>query len=232
MVYSIPIRTKGSLSMEASEPGPFIVKDCALLAIASGEKAHNLQELADKILMVHPGCLYYHFWGGLLRPRFDDPEYRNDFAAWVRHGLHDAVLAERLAIIIPTDYDSLEGLRQELLEVIEERLDELEFAYLLRSETPFQFIRSQIVVFDTGMRVEKPEELKQVIPYLSRSSLFYHFIDARRRLPEGHDDFSAWLSSSADEYGDLIEALSNIDPYLYSLSELHEIVKRICAEHL
>jgi hypothetical protein len=211
---------------------PFIIKDCALLAIASGEKAHNLQELADRIVMVHAGCLYYHFWGGMLRPRFDDPEFRNDFASWVRHELHDEILAERLSIIIPTDYANLEQLRQELLEEIEERLDETEYSYLMRAMVPFNFIRSQIVVFDTHIRIEEPGGLKEVIPDLSRSSLFYHFIDARRRVEGRHDDFSEWLSAFGDQYSELIEALSNVDPYLTGLSELRERVKRIFNRHL
>ncbi|MBN2762670.1 MAG: hypothetical protein JXR41_06240, partial [Bacteroidales bacterium] len=63
--------------------------DCALIAIATGEKAQNLRELGDKLRHIHPGCIHYHFWGNLLRPQFDDPEYQNDFAVWASHSLHD-----------------------------------------------------------------------------------------------------------------------------------------------
>jgi hypothetical protein len=212
--------------------GPFVVRDCALLAIATGDRAHNLQELADRIMTVHPGCLYYHFWGGLLRPRFDDPEFRNDFASWTHHWLHDSVLAERLGIIIPTDFDDLEHLRRELLEVIEERLDEIEFAHLVRSEQPFYFIRSQIVVFDTGIRLEEPRLLREYVPSLSVSSLFYHFVDARRRTPGCVDDFTEWLSPFGEAYTGLIEALAGIDPYLNSLTELRAVLSRVFREHI
>jgi hypothetical protein len=67
---------------------PFAIKDCDLIAIATGMRAQNLRELRDRLTVVHPGCIYYHFWGGLLRPKFTDPEYNNDFAAWVFYGLH------------------------------------------------------------------------------------------------------------------------------------------------
>ncbi|HIE48161.1 TPA: hypothetical protein EYP84_04665, partial [Candidatus Bipolaricaulota bacterium] len=78
---------------------PFKVKDCTLIAIATGVQAQNLRELREKVETVHPGSIYYHFWGGMLHSRFEEPEFNNDFAAWVRHALHDPVLAERLAVI-------------------------------------------------------------------------------------------------------------------------------------
>jgi len=74
---------------------PFAVKDCALIAIATGERAHNLRELRDRLETTRPGCIYHHFWGGLLRPSFDDPEYQNDFAVstidFLRKGLPSSI---------------------------------------------------------------------------------------------------------------------------------------------
>jgi len=34
---------------------PFAVKDCALIAIATGVQAYNLRELRDKLTNIHPG---------------------------------------------------------------------------------------------------------------------------------------------------------------------------------
>lgn len=61
-------------------PDPFAVKDCALIALATGEHAQTLRELREKISTIDAGSISYQFWGGLLRPRFDDPEFQNDFA--------------------------------------------------------------------------------------------------------------------------------------------------------
>jgi hypothetical protein len=66
------------------------------------------------------------FLDGLLLPRFEEREYNNDFAAWIRHGIHDAVLAERLAALAPTSFPDLEALRREIIELIDTRLDEME----------------------------------------------------------------------------------------------------------
>ncbi|MDD3642361.1 MAG: DUF5752 family protein, partial [Candidatus Krumholzibacteria bacterium] len=80
---------------------PFEIRDCAVAAIATGRKAQNLRELLQSIRTVVPGSIVYHFWAGKLHPRFDDPEFNNDFAAWARHALHDKLLAERLGMIDP-----------------------------------------------------------------------------------------------------------------------------------
>lgn len=198
----------------------FAVQDCALAAIATGRRAQNLRELRDNLLTIHPDSIYYHFWGGLLRPRFDDPEYHNDFAIWTRYALQDLVLAERLGVIDPSDFKDLEALRQELVEVIEERLDEFELVSWARPENQFYFVRSQIVVFDTYQRIERPEELAQAVPRMSLGSIFLHFIDGRRRTSGGVDDFVAWLAGCFEGYEDLCTSLAKLDPFFSSLREL------------
>lgn len=199
---------------------PFAVKDCALAAIATGRRAQNLRELRDHLLAVHAGCFHYHFWGGLLRPHFDDPEYNNDFASWVRHALHDARLAERLGILDPADYADVEQLRRELVDVIEQRLDETEFLAWARRDQQFHFVRAQTVVFDTRKRLTHPAELADAVPALSLGSIYYHFIDARRREPQGVDDFRAWLDRFGDEFRELRERIAAVDPYFVTLREL------------
>jgi Family of unknown function (DUF5752) len=206
---------------------PFAVKDCALLTISEGERAQNLRELRDRLRVVHPNSIYHHFWGGLLRPAFDDPEYRNDFAAWAHRGLHDKRLAERLGIIDPTDFENLEQLRHEILDVVEQRLDESEFVPWARTDQQFLFLRSQIVVFDTCRRVKHPTKMLELIPSLSVSSLFYHFVDARRRTEAGVDDISYWLEGFGEKYSDWVEALRNVDPYFGSLTQLRERLSRL-----
>ncbi len=200
----------------------FAIKDCALTAIATGKRAQNLRELRDGLLSVHPGSIYYHFWGGLLRPSFVEPEYNNDFASWVYHGLHDKILCERLAVIDPTDFDTLDDLRQELIEVIEERLDEMELVPWSSPDQQFHFTRSQIVVIDTHHVIHDPEELVELIPNISTSSVFYHFIDARRRTEENTDDFRSWLRGFKNHYGALASGLAEIDPYFSSLTRLRD----------
>lgn len=215
-------QTKGKL------PDDFAIKDCALLSMTTGRHAQDLRELELHLKDVHRGCIYHHFWGNRMRPRFELPEFQNDFAAWARNALHDHPLSERLGIINPSRVSNLEVLRNEVIDVIEERLAEREMAPAAQRGQEFTFIRSQTVVFDTHIRIHDPQQLCAIIPNMSLGSVYYHIIDARRRIYEGLDDFSSWLRGFGDEYKELIEMFNNLDPYFMSLTELRERVANVC----
>ncbi len=201
---------------------PFLIKNCSLAAIATGEHANSLLELRDKISTADAGSIYFHFWGSRLNPRFVHTQHHNDFASWVFHYLHDNVLAEKLGIIDPTEFENVEALRQELIEKIETRLDEEETIHWVKRENAFHFIRSIIIVFASTIKISHPQELPAKIPLLPPNSIFYHFIDARSRTAEKIDDFSSWLKTFGDVYQPLIDDIQTIDPYFLSLTELRE----------
>jgi hypothetical protein len=203
-----------------SKVSPFVMKDCALIAIATNKRATTLKEFRDQIETLGHDSLYHHFWANLLLPRFEEREYLNDFAGWVRHSLHDAKLAEQMAVLDPTTFNDLEELRYHLLEYIDDRLDQNEYLQWAHASQRFDFIRSEIVVFDTHKQVATARELAELMPRMSVSSIFYHFIDARRRNEDRADDFRRWLAFFGETYLPLIALLSGIDPYFSSLVEL------------
>lgn len=215
------------MSKSVNQIRPFSIKDCALIAIATGKRAQNLRELRDFLQVVIDDSIYYHFWGGLLQPHFDNPEYHNDFAVWCRRGLHDKILAERLGLVDPTDFATLDELRQELIEIIEERLDEIDFPLWALHDYQFEFIRSQIVIFDTHHEVKHPEGFVQMLPRMSVGSIFYHFIDARRRNAESIDDFQNWIKDLGEEYVELCQSIHEIDPYFSTLAELRSRLSEV-----
>lgn len=201
---------------------PFEIKDCALIAKATGKKAQNLRELKEYLRNIGEDSIYYHFWGSLLRPRFDDPEYHNDFAIWAANSLHDKILAERLAVIDPTELHNLNQLRMEIIEIIEERLDEVDYPLWSKRDAQFEFICSQIVIFNTNKTLSKPMDFVEAIPAMSVGSIFYHFIDSRKRLADTIDDFQNWLVPFGKEYLELRFKISQIDPYFSSLTKIRE----------
>jgi hypothetical protein len=207
---------------------PFAVRDCALVALATGHRAQNLRELRNGLQACDLESIYYHFWGRLLRPRFDEPEYNNDFAAWAHRALDEKALAERLSVVNPADFPNLEAVRQELIEIIEDRLDENSYVAWAQADNQFHFISSQIVVFDTGVEAASPRHLAKLLPAMSAGSIFYHFIDAHRRTPDHIDDFTAWLS---DDYQSLKDKIQALDPYFSSLWELRRIIASFFVEH-
>ena len=210
---------------------PFVIKDCALIALASGIRAQNLRELKDRIQTIEPASIYYHFWGNRLRARFDDPEYSNDFASWSRHALHDRRTAEHLGAIDPTGMVDIEQLRQEVIEVVEERLDQSPTVPWAKAHQQFNFITSQMVVFTTKKLIREPKDLAKAVPAMSLGSIFYHFIDARQRTPDRTDDFSEWISGFEKDYADLLSGIANLDPYFPTLTEIRDQLSSIFAGH-
>lgn len=199
--------------------GAFGVKDCALAAVATGRLAQNLKELRDELEAIDPASIYYHFWGGLLRPSFDDPRYSNDFARWAHAALHNQPLAERLNVIDPAEFADLEALRAQVVAVVDDELDRSDVLPWALGDQAFHFVRSQIVVFDTRRTVARPGGLPDAIAAMTPSSVFFHFIDARNRTPRSTDDFSAWLSDLGRRYEPAVSALAAVDPYFDSLVE-------------
>lgn len=210
--------------MMRSPVPPFKVMDCTLTILSMARSAQNLRELRDHIAHVPAESLSHHFYDSLLRPAFDHPEYRNDFALWAGRQLHDAPLAERLAMLDPMEHQDLEQLRQALLDVLEDHLSYEHHLPQAARGKEFHFLRSQFVVFHTGEQATTPEQLGEMIPRLSTGSIFFHFIDARHREPALQDDFTAWLAPWGEAYADVIAGLRRVDFYLWSLSELRERV--------
>ena len=138
-----------------------------------------------------------------------------------------------MSVIDPIDHADLESLRRELIETIEDELDASESIMWTSRGQRFHFVRSQIVVFDTHRVVETPDGLSAAVGAMSRSSVFYHFVDARRRTPNSTDDFSTWLIDLHDQkYGDLCVRLSGIDPFFKTLTETQEELVRTFEEFL
>ncbi len=214
---------KGIKAMAETGNMPFQIKDCTLITRMAGVRnAMNLRELQERISQCSVECLFHHFCETVIRPTFDDPEYRNDFAVWAARQLRDRVLAERLAIINPYGMDSLEDLRMQVLDILEERLAEIYYIPWAPPGRDFHFMQAATVVFDTGIFLVSPEDLRTALPQMSLGSIYYHFVEARRRTDNGLDDFSVWISGFDRPYGKLLGALAGLDFYYLSLPELKQ----------
>jgi len=197
------------------------------------DTAVNLRELRERISVCPEACLFHHFMETLVRPSFDDPEFRNDFAVWSARYLRDRVLAERLGIVNPYKFDTLQQLRETVVEIIDDRLSEVPYIPSVPKGDDFRFMQAATIVFDAGISLEHPRELYKVLPQMSNSSIYYHFIEARRRTVQRVDDFTAWCHGVGEECQDLIEAFKGIDFYYLTLPELKRIlietVKRLAS---
>ena len=202
---------------------PFEIKDCALLRQMSGlSPTLNLRELRERIAVCSPDVLYHHFCEAPLTPSFYYPDYGNDFAVWARRRLGDQILAERLGMIDPYVFSSMEELRQFTLEILDERLSEVSMIPWVRPGHEFFFMQAITVVFDTGKRVSHPHELPSAIALMTKGSIYFHVLEARRREPIGIDDFSAWLQDIEGDWSRAVEAIREIDVTFHTLSEIRQ----------
>ena len=210
---------------------PFEVKDCALLLRMSGlSPAGNLRELRERITGCSENVLFHHYCETTLRTTFDNPDYRNDFAVWAKLYLGDRVLAERLGILDPYTFRSLEELRAATLEVIDERLGESLMVPWARPGDELFFLESTTVVFDAGIRITQPSRLGAFIRKMTNGSAYYHYLEARRRPPFGKDDFTLWLMENEDANRPYILALASVDFYFHSLPHLRRDLARVLTE--
>ena len=209
---------------------PFVVKDCALLTRMSGlPPAINLREMRERIAVCSENVLFHHFCETTLRGTFDNPDYRNDFAVWSKLYLGDRVLAERLGILDPYGFSSLGELRAATLEVIDDRLGESTMIPWARPGDEFYFMEATTVVFDTGVRISHAREFAAAIGAMTGGSVYYHFLEARRRPPFGKDDFTAWLLENEDgeKNRPYIDALARIDFYFHTLIHLRKELTKV-----
>jgi len=207
---------------------PFEIMDCSLLIRMSGlPPAYNLRELRDRIAVCSPDVLYHHFCETPLSPSFEYPDHRNDFAVWASRRLSDKVLAERLGAVDPYACPSIEGLRETVLDVIDERLSEVTMIPWARPGHEFYFMEATTLVFDSGERVRTLRELPRAIGRMSNGSIYFHFVEAQRRPPVGVDDFSHWIGGFGEPGAPYVEALRRIDFYFYTLRELREALVRV-----
>nr|MBA3284226.1 hypothetical protein [Nitrosopumilus sp.] len=146
----------------------------------------------------------------------------NDFSNWAHYHLYDDNLAECLALIDPSDYEDLEIMRLDMLDIVEDRIDENSRSSWLFAAEPFHFVKSNIVIFDSPYIMHQPRDLVKILPAISRSSIFYHFVDARRRESTRLDDFSKWIINFNHNHNfhELVERFKNIDPYFISMENL------------
>jgi len=205
----------------------FKLRDCAFIPVATGLRAQTLSELRDRLTTIPAASIYFHFWGRFLAAEFKNTEYHNDFAFWAHNALHDEFLAERLSILDPSDYENIELLRDDLIDIVSTRLDELEYLPIAKRENQFHFVLSKMIVFDTVHLINHPHELIRIIESAPNTSIFYHVIDARARNPDSSDDFSNWLKAFGDEYRPLIDDLQKIDPYFLNMHDLKKQYIRV-----
>jgi len=210
---------------------PFIFIGCVELRQALGRRATDERELMDRLEEVPAGSIFYHTHSYFLRHRPITTAYGNDFAAWVATHVRDQILAERLAVINPFDYATLEDLREELVGTIHDHL-------LRRSSVPrvefgehFYFQQSQVVEVALGATATTLEEFREGLAAVDSSAIYFHMVEARARLGRRSGDFAEWVRDAL-QLPNLAERIERIDAFMTSLERVRARVLSLVDEAL
>lgn len=204
---------------------PFSVFDCSLARRAIGRSCSNLRELSSAVRDVPDAVLEHHMLRSPLEDHFELYEFPNDLARWCWESLGDHLIGEQLGLLDPYRQGSLGDLRAKLVELLEERLWNLDRIPWCRPGLELHLLASRVVAYDTGERVSTPTALAESLSHMSLRSLFFHVHEARRRTGGQSDDFSLWLEG-CQANPTLVTRLRAIDFYFLNLGQLrHEMIQ-------
>jgi hypothetical protein len=208
---------------------PFEFNQCISILKSTGEKAKNIHELRNIIAVISDDCIFHHTYQYFIKGHV--LEYTNDFAHWAGESLEERALSEHLSNIDPYDYKNISGLKNKLLEVIDNYLENFPEPREAMPNDEFYFNETITLIFPAGIRAKNLAEFLTAIKYVDAGSVYYHFFEAQIRLGGGIDDFSRWIE---DAFGkkDLVEKIRSIDPFMHDLEGIRKHIAEAVEEEV
>jgi Family of unknown function (DUF5752) len=210
---------------------PFLFTACWELREILGRSARDEQQLLEAIEEIPPDSLSFHTHSFFLRHKYIAGPYPNDFATWAAIQVRDRVLGEKLGILDPYDFESLEALRSEIVNIIDEHLSQLQIIPRAIYGEPFHFMQSRIIEVPTGLKARSLREFREIMATVDASAVYYHNFEAILRLGRRMGDFALWIEEQLD-LPDLAQKISRIDFYMISLETVRQQIIRLCDEVL
>jgi len=209
--------------VESKHRRPFVFYSTAHIVELTGRSARTLAELRSGIADVTGSSIFHHTFGALQDRFFAAQRFTSDFARWAVEVLQDWAVAERLALMHPTEFPSVRTLREHILQVIDDRLREGEPPAPASPGREFHFSQSISVIYPAGYVARTLDELSEGIRRASDRTLFFHLIEARLRIGRCTTDLSSWL---VDEAGlpRLAERIDRLDFLVPSTDDLRQQV--------
>ena len=217
--------------MSTATAAPFVFTGCVEVRQALQRTAADERELMDRLEEVPAGSIFYHTNGYFLRHRPITTAYGNDFAAWVAVQVRDQALSERLAVVNPFEFASVEALREELITVVYDHLRPLRSVPRVETGEPFQFQQSYIVEVELGPPSTTLVEFRDGLATVDASAIYFHMVEARARLGRRSGDFAEWIRDSLGLTA-LAERIERVDTYMTSLERVRARVLALIDQEL
>jgi hypothetical protein len=192
---------------------------CVELKQAVGRRALDERELMDRLEEVPADSIFYHTHGYFLRHRPFSTAYGNDVATWTAVHVRDQALAERLGVVNPFEFPTIEDLREELLSVIDDHLARLSSVPRVEFGEPFHFQQSHVIEVSLGEPVWTLAEFRTALSDVDASAIYVHMVEARARLGRRSGDFAEWVRTALDLTA-LADQIERIDAYMTSLERV------------
>ena len=197
---------------------PFTFSGCVELRQTLDVHALDERELLHRLGEAPAESIFFHTFGYFLRHRAFTTAYGNDFARWAALEIGDRALAERLAVVDPFAFPTLEGLREHLVTIVQDHLRGREAEGRVEFDRGFHFQQSHIVEVPLGLAATTLVEFRAGLSNVDESAIYLHTIEtrARERRAEG---FAEWLRDALDLPA-LAERFERVDPYLTTLERV------------
>ncbi len=207
---------------------PFSFTGCWELKEMLGRTAWDERQLLEIIEEIPLDSVYYHTHSFFLRHQYIAGPYPNDFATWAAMQLRDHVLAEKLGILDPFDYDNLETLRAEIVNIIDNHLSQLQIIPRIIYGEPFYFMQSRIISVPTGLEAHDLAEFCEILSNTDPSVVYFHTFEAMLRLGRREGDFPLWIKTQLGE-NQLATAISLLDLYMSNLEFIRKQIITLCS---
>jgi hypothetical protein len=195
---------------------PFYFNTSAHLLLIGRERATNLAELLQGLRTCSEDSIFQHTFRTLQEHHFIREGFSNDFAHWALSACNEPGLAERLASVDVREFTTVEAVREQIIQIVEEHIQKNPRSRERVVDEPFYFCAADVVVLPTPFVAHSLPEFVDGLAHVSVHSIHHHFIEARLRLQLTSNDFSLWLKEEAGAE-DLARRINRIDIYTATL---------------
>ncbi len=164
------------------------------------------------------GSISYHTHSVFLRHHQVAGASPNDFANWVASQVRDQVLGERLAVVDPFAFETLEDLREEFVSIIDHHLATVRPVPRVIFGDPFFFVQSHVIAVPAGLKAHTLGKFRRWLAEMEASSISFHGLESRVRRGRCHGDFADGIARALRLYS-LAEQMGHVNPYLGGLEE-------------
>ncbi len=200
---------------------PFRFMAASTLVRITGQRANTLAELLEELRRCSDASIFNHTFQSLEQHQFLTEGFSNDFAQWALAACNEPRLAEQLASLDIRHYQTLAGLRADLLQALEDHLRRVPEAGFRKAFEPFYFCEAITVAVPTPFEAATLAEFCDGLRHVSIHTVHYHFVVARLREPLAVNDFSYWLEDSLG-LKELADRVDQIDIYTNTLGGVRQ----------